>query len=620
MQDLPAPRFRRLQLAVPSVSVPQGPQWLHETKYDGYRCLAALGRGGPRLYTRTGLDWTHRYGALPAALATLPCANALIDGEIVAATPGTSPFSMLLQALQDGAPLIFMAFDLLHLDGRSIGQMPLLERKSRLGRLLAGHPPAFPVRLAPHILGDGARALTAVRVAGGEGVVSKQVSAGYHGTRDGTWVKTKTRRRQEFVIGGWLPSPSRDRPFASLLVGSRDAGRLTYRGRVGGGFGRASLRHLAAAMAAHTRATSPFEAVPGEIARRARWVDPGLVAEVAFEEITAAGVVRHGVFIGLREDKPATEVAMEGHAATGDPAEPRILGIAISHPDRIVFPGTAIHKQDLAEYFARASTRLRRILADRPVTLLRCPDGVGGQCFFQRHHQAGLPAALRPFDITDSTGRVMPGILVRERAGLVAAAQSGVIEIHAWGSRCDAIELPDRLVFDLDPDPGLPFRRVRDAALTLRELFDDMGLPSVPMVTGGKGIHVIVPLRRSARWPTVTLFARLVALHLASRWPDRYLATAAKADREGRIYIDWRRNERGATAIQPWSPRARDGGPVAVPLEWSELPDVAAANVFDVRTATSSLRRACPLQAAHSLRGITARTVAKLEAMLKRGG
>lgn len=619
---LATPKFHKPQLARLSKQAPEGDDWLHETKFDGYRCLAALGKDGIKLYTRSGLDWTDRYAGLTEAFTELDCRNALIDGEVVAASNARgSHFSALQRDLEQGRPVIFMAFDLLELDGKSLVKLPLTERKQALSLLLAGQPKKAQVRYSEHVAGHGPRVFKAVAKAGGEGIISKSCDSLYTGTRSGSWLKIKTGLRQEFIVGGYSPSSAKHRPFASLLVGSRENGLLRYRGRVGGGLGERDLETLTGLMQGRARKTSPFDEVPAEIARSAKWITPDLVIEVDYAELTDQGSIRHGVFRGVRQDKEASMVKLEKPDAPeskDDSKDQKFLGVRVSSPDRVVFPDAGCTKGDVAAYYAKAAERMLNLAGNRPVSLLRCPDGTDGDCFFQKHAGKGFPDGIGSVEIMESSGKTEPYMVIEKPAGFVAAAQMGTIEFHIWGSRADDLEKPDRLVFDLDPDEGLGFAEVKTAAKQVKTLLGDIGLDSLPMVTGGKGVHVIVPLKRIAEWETVTFFARTIASHLAQRHPDRYVATMSKAKRKGKIFIDWLRNDRGATAVAPYSIRARKGAPVAVPVTWAKLARLKQANGFTIAKALKRLDQPCPLQAMDADQSISQAVVEALEKLINR--
>ena len=619
---MPRPRFRKVQLATLNDAPPQGEAWQHEAKFDGYRCLIALGKGGVRLYTRNGKDWTDRFGALCDPVAALPCDAALIDGEVIAGG-GSGDFSALQKALKSGDPLTCYAFDLLHLDGEDLTRRPLSDRRAALEKLFKGQPPRGPLRLSPVIEDDGATALDAMCRAGGEGIVSKRRDASYRSGRGRDWIKSKCIRRAEFVIVGWSPSDKRGRPFASLLLGSFEDGSLVYRGRVGTGFDASDFEDLGGRLDRLARKTAPFGGPLPDETRGAHWVTPKLVAEVAYTEFTGDGLLRHGVFKALREDKEAKDVSASaeagtdnGHAARAGGAEnddtQEIGGVRVSSTDRVVFETAGLTKGDVARHYERVADRMLAHLADRPLSLLRCPDGIDGDCFFQKHAGKGFPDGIRTLPIEEKGGETEDYMYVNSPEGLIGAAQMGTIEFHVWGARRDRLERPDRMVFDLDPDENLGFDAVKHAAARVREGLDACGLPSVPMVTGGKGVHVIVPLRRISEWDSVRYFARTFAAILARRDPERFTDTMSKSKRKGRVFIDWLRNERGATAVAPYSLRARPGAAVAVPLDWAELEELDRPDGFHPSDMPDRLSRRCPLDAV-TPRGIGDKVVASLE-------
>ncbi|VVT13303.1 DNA ligase D [Hoeflea sp. EC-HK425] len=361
-----------------------------------------------------------------------------------------------------------------------------------------------------------------------------------------------------------------------------------------------------------SRQTSPFEDVPDDVADSARWLRPDMVVEVEYAELTDQGILRHAVFKGVREDKEGRMVKLEKQPENPDNTT-TVLGVMISNADRVVFPDAGCTKGDIVGYYEKASDRMLGLAGSRPVSLLRCPDGRDGDCFFQKHAGKGFPDGIDTMDLKESSGKTEPYMVINRRAGFVAAAQMGTIEFHTWGSRKDMLEKPDRLVFDLDPDEGLSFSDVKEAAEAIRALLDRVVLDCVPMVTGGKGVHVIVPLRRTAGWETVSVFSRTVASYLASKEPERYVATMSKAKRKNRIFIDWLRNDRGSTAIAPYSVRARKGAPVAIPVSWKELAGLEAANVFDMGEALKRFDKPCPLDSIPARQSISLDVVDKLE-------
>ncbi|WP_066665310.1 MULTISPECIES: DNA ligase D [unclassified Sphingomonas] len=585
--DAKAPAFRPPQLATLVDSVPAGNGWLHEMKYDGYRALVAIGKGGPRVYTRSGLDWTDKFASIAEAAASLPASAALIDGEVVAFKDGKPDFSTLQDALSNGSgDLAFFAFDLLEQDGEDLTGLPQIERKERLRTLLEGADPRL--LFSEHVLGAGEKLFEAMCREGHEGVISKRADAPYRGTRSKSWLKTKCTRRQEFVILGWLPSSASGRGLRSLLLGVHEDGALRYAGKVGTGFNASNSTALMDKLARIARKTPPAD-VPKVAARGAQWVSPKLVAEVAFAEFTAENVVRHASFIALRDDKPADEIVTE--TAAPPPPAPH-SDVKISSRDRVIFPDSKITKGQLADYYAAVAPILLPWLANRPISLVRCPQGRAKQCFFQKHDAGSFGAHVHHVDIREKDGSTEPYLWIDDADGVLACVQMGTIELHGWGSRVDDVEKPDRLVFDLDPDEGLDFAKVKKAAEDLKEHLADLGLTSFPMLTGGKGVHVIVPLSPQAEWPAAKSFAERFARALAQAEPERFTANLKKAERKGRIFIDYLRNQRGSTAVMPYVARARPGAPVSVPLSWSELRDVDSAQLFSVRDAATLLDRA----------------------------
>jgi bifunctional non-homologous end joining protein LigD len=575
------PAFRDPQLATLVDTVPTGSSWLHEVKYDGYRLLLAVAGGKAKAYTRTGLDWSDRFPAIVEAAARLVPGSALIDGEVVALDANGHPgFSALQAALKEGGALTFFAFDLLEQDGEDLTSLSNLDRKQRLEALLS--QAVEPIRYAEHVTGSGEKLFDGLCREGLEGIVSKRADAPYRGRRSQAWLKIKCTRRQEFVILGWLDSERRN-GLRALLVGLNEHGTFRYAGKVGTGFDAAAMELLASKLAPLERPTAPAE-VPRAAAKGARWVEPLLVAEVAFAEFTADGVLRHASFLGLREDKPATAVVEE---------KPRpLVPKGITSPDRVVFPESGITKGELAAYYLTMADPLLQWLANRPVSLVRCPQGRAKQCFFQKHDAGSFGDHVHHIPIREKDGGTEPYLYVDDPDGVMACVQMGTIEFHGWGSKVDAVERPDRLVFDLDPDEGLGFEEVRHGAFQLRDILAEMGLISSPMLSGGKGVHVVVPLDATADWPAVKDFASRFSKALAEAHPERFTANMKKTERKGRIFLDWLRNQRGATAVLPYSVRARANAPVAAPLTWDELHETTAAARFTLADVDELLARA----------------------------
>jgi bifunctional non-homologous end joining protein LigD len=596
------PDFREPELATLVDEIPSGKDWLFEMKYDGYRALAAIAGAEVRIYTRNGNDWTEQFRSMVEPLSKVTKASALLDGEIVAFKGGKTDFSTLKDALSSGAPLTYFVFDLLEENGEDLRKLPLVERKERLRKLLGKTSAKSAVQFSEHIEGQGEKFFKAMCDGGYEGMVAKLGRSHYIGERTREWLKVKCIQRQEFVIGGWRPSEKKS-TFASLLLGTWDNGKLIYRGRVGTGFNARSSAELQRAMDERTRKTSPFADAPRDISRRARWIEPTLVGEVAFSEVTPDGYLRHPSFMGLRQDKNAREVRLEKPATppAAAPAKPKPrtkaktlarveltdemgieaadrLGIRLTHPDKVVYePG--ITKAQLVAYYDAVAGRMLPHIAKRPLSLVRLPTG-SKKPFFQKHDSGGFPDAFMKVQITETTGPTDIYLYIDDEAGLAASVQMNALELHIWGSHIDKLEQPDRIIFDIDPDEGLDFGATRQAAADIRDKLAELGLKTYPMVTGGKGIHVIAPLKPNLEWPDVKAFCHAFAEKLATDEPDRFTANIRKVNRKGRMFVDYLRNERGATAVCPFSTRAKTGATCAVPLGWDELDGIAGANIF----------------------------------------
>lgn len=579
----PLPRFVEPCLATLQNKPPAGDQWLHEVKFDGYRLQARISGGKVRLYTRTGLDWTDRFGdRIAAALAALPCETALIDGEVVVlGKDGISSFSALQAALSDGetTDLVFYAFDLLHLDGEDLRAEPLLARKERLEELLQAAAPDAPLRYSEHFAEPGQTMLRHACRMGLEGVVSKRAAAPYRSGRGRDWIKSKCTQRQEFVIAGYVPSKNSRNQLGSLVLAYHEDGALKPAGRVGTGFSRKLAADLKKRLDAIAAEAAPFEA-PAARERGIVWVKPELVAEIAFGSWTASKTLRHAAFLGLREDKPAGDVIEEKPARAGADELQRTkagrkarpeTAVTLSNPDKPLWPDIGFTKQNLLDYYASVWERMAPFVVKRPLSLLRAPDGVGGQVFFQKHAGPGLHKSVAR--MKDKDGEEL--LFIRDFDGLAALVQLGTVEIHVWGARVEAVETPDQVIFDLDPDKGVPVERVREAALSVREHLADLGFESFLKTSGGKGFHVVMPLKPKAGWDAVKTFSRDFAKAMEQAEPKLYTATLSKKARKGRIFIDYLRNGRGATAIAPYSTRARPGAPVAMPAAWGRLSHLA---------------------------------------------
>ena len=591
--DGPLPKFRKPQLATLVDEVPAGNGWMHEIKFDGYRTIVAAKGKQVGVFTRNGKDWTDKFAPLVEALRSLDLPACLIDGEIVATdAKGNPDFSSLQRVLKrghgaqaDGDALQFHAFDLLELAGEDLKALPNIERKERLEALLSKSEP--PVFLAEHIIGAGEKLYQTMCGAGQEGIISKKMDAPYRHARSKAWVKVKCTRRQEFVIIGWKKSSAKGRPFASLLMAQHEDGELIYKGNVGTGFAADDFNELGPKLARLERKTSPAE-VDTSSARGVTWVTPKLVAEVAFAEFTAGGNIRHGSYLGLRADKPASSVEPEREKSKPQHDD----AVEISSRDRVVFPDSGQTKGQLADYYDLIADTMLPFVGKRPVSLVRCPQGRARKCFFQKHDSGAFGDAVHHVPIREKDGSSEDYLYVEDRRGILQCVQMGTIEFHGWASRSFAVEEPDRMIFDLDPDEGLDFGDVKRAARDIRDRLADLGLVSFAMLSGGKGVHVIVPLSPGHSWEMHMDFARRFAEALSLAEPDRFTASMSKAKRKGKIFIDWLRNQRGSTAVTPYSARARSGAPVAVPIAWNELKSIDAAKLYSIDEGKKLIDRA----------------------------
>ncbi|MDP9198208.1 MAG: DNA ligase D [Pseudomonadota bacterium] len=593
------PAFVAPQLAKLVERAPAETGWGHEIKFDGYRMQMRVADGTVTLKSRKGLDWTARFPGIASAGRTLP--DCLIDGEIVALDgQGIPSFSLLQSALaeQETAELVYFVFDLLFADGEDWRAESLTERKTRLRELLSSRR-GNRIRYVDHfetaadsILRSACRMLL-------EGVVSKRLAAPYRSGRSESWLKTKCRAGQEVVIGGWAVREGRLR---SLLVGVHRGKRLAYVGRVGTGFGERNIKPLMKALRARATERSPFSGDNAPAAAKdIRWVRPELVAEIEFAGWTGSGMVRQAAYKGLREDKLPAEISEEPVLRRGESkkAGVRVEGVAISNPDKPLWPdagdGRPVTKEDLANYDATVGPWMIEHLQGRPCSIIRAPDGIGGQRFFQRHAMQGTSSLI---DLVKVQGDRKPYLVINRVEAIVAVAQSGGIELHPWNSLPREPEVPGRFVFDLDPAPDVDFARVVEAAKELRERLLQLGLVPFCKTTGGKGLHVVTPLAQPRRgklgWPEAKDYARSVCAAMAADSPDRYLITMSKKERVGRIFLDYLRNGHKATAVAPLSPRARDGATVSMPVEWSQVRAGLDPARFTVRTVPALLKRSKP--------------------------
>jgi bifunctional non-homologous end joining protein LigD len=681
------PAFVAPQLALLVAAPPEGDEWLHEIKFDGYRILCRVAQGRTRLLSRNGNNWTTRFAEVASAAADLSAREALIDGEVAVLRPdGTTSFNALQNLLEAGVAgkVIYFVFDLLHRDGVDLRGVRLEDRKAALAALV---PPGANgvLRYSEHTIGGGDAYFRAACGLGLEGVISKRRDAPYQSRRDPAWLKTKCLREQEFVIGGFTEPEGARVGLGALLLGVYEDGRLRYVGRVGTGFSSASAQALRRQLDRLIQPQSPFaDHVTG--VPRAHWVRPALVAEVAFTEWTPDGRLRHPSFKGIRQDKDPGDIVRErpltpapsgaspsaagrqpaqafpdhgapaqtapaqgapGQGAWGqgtrgegtrgqgasdqgaagrpgsgeagrDPVQrrkvgsrgsvgsagkvrrrpsggasreragadtpgepPLVAGVTITHPSRVVYPGQGLTKLELAQFYESVAEWILPHLHGRPTALVRCPEGLRKACFYQKHSGSWAHEALRRVHIQERH-KVGEYLIVDDLAGLIGLVQMGILEIHTWNARADRLEQPDRVVIDLDPDPSVPWTDVLAAARLVREGLGRLGLESFVKTTGGKGLHVVAPLVRGPGWDECAAFARAVAESLVRHDARRFVATAAKAARKGRIFVDYLRNVRGATSIAAYSTRALPGAPVSTPLGWDELDPALRSDAFGV--------------------------------------
>lgn len=596
------PEQQEPQLATLVSTPPTGPGWISEIKFDGYRMLCRKQDDAVRLITRNGLDWTARVPQLAKAVAELPARTLMLDGELVAFDrDGRTSFAALQDALAGSRTrnLAFYAFDLLHEDGADLRPKPLRARKQALARLLASIPATGPIRLSEHLTSEAARVRGEVCKAGLEGIVCKRLDAPYRAGRGADWLKLKCEDREEFVIVGFTPPKgSRDHLGALLVARHDEAGALRFAGGVGTGFTAATLRMLRDRLKPLVVPTRPRGLGNSEGAPKgSTWLRPELVAQVRFAGLTPDGMVRQASFLGLREDKPAREVVPERPTVVVSAPRTRgtrtIGGQRLTHPERLLWPKSGgadgLSKADLAVYWEAVAERALPGIADRPLAILRCPDGIEGEHFFQKHKTRGMPDAMREAAFDDA-----PYLAVSGRDGLLAAAQIAAIELHGWGCVEADAGHADRLVFDLDPGEGTPFTAVVAAAKDVRRRLKAHGLIAYARTSGGKGLHVVAPIRTATDWTSIRAWSRGFAERMERDAPALYVSTTRKSRRTGRILIDWLRNGLGSTAIASYSPRARPGAPVATPLSWREVTDELDPARFNVRTLPERLLAADP--------------------------
>jgi len=591
-----------VQLAKQVKSVPDGADWLYELKFDGYRILAYLEGNRARLVSRNGNDYSNRFPDVAFSLVNWAAGRPMVlDGEMVVTDEnGKSDFQALQGYLKNprGKNLVYVIFDLLALDGEDLRGKRLLERKEKLEALMRNAPKNLVY--SQHVTGRGKEAFEAACGAGLEGIIGKKACSVYGGTRNGDWIKLKCGKSQEFVIGGYTLSDKRTNGISSLLLGVYEGDDLIYAGRAGTGFSAQTAKDLIGRFEGLKRKSSPFKNPP-EAKRNESitWLDPALAAEIRFTEWTVDNLLRQASFRGLRTDKDprdikredtddrefpedtrtytqSTEDSEEGTVMEG--GNPVIGGIRISNPDKVIFDDPKVTKADVVRYYSEVSERMLPYVANRILSIVRCPKGISGSCFYKKHPGPGVKGVVT-VAVKSSTGEDEEYFCIENATGLISEAQMGTLEFHTWGSRADNPEKPDIMVFDLDPDEGMEPGRLRQGVKDLKSILDALSLVSFLKTSGGKGYHIVIPFSPSATWDGFSDFARRVAELMEKQWPDRYTSNIRKAKRKGRIFIDWIRNGRGATSVAPYSIRARKGAKVSMPIAWDELDTVAPDGV-----------------------------------------
>jgi bifunctional non-homologous end joining protein LigD len=578
------PVFVEPALAEERDGPPQGRGWLHEIKHDGYRMQARLDGGKVQLRTRTGLDWTKRFPTIAKALAQLPVSSALLDGEIVAQEDsGISTFTALQTDLKSGRRdrLAYFMFDLLYCEGVNLAGAVLKDRKAALEEILAAAPSSLPLRYSAHMdEGDSRTIFAHACQMGLEGLLSKRADAPYRSGRSDSWIKSKCALGQEFVIIGYVPSSTSRQAVGSLVLGFYDGKELVHAGRAGTGFTDETALALRSGLATIETAQPKFKRpVDKQSLQNVRWVEPRLVADIQFRGWSPDKLLRQAAFKGLREDKAPEDVTLEiPQDQTNRGGKTVTSGVKLTHPDRILWPEDGITKQGLAEFYTDIAEWILPHVTGRVLSLVRCPGGVGKSCFYAKHIWDGADKALLPVDI----GEAEPMLAIRDLDGLIALVQANVLEIHPWGSRVETLEKPDRIIFDLDPGEDVAWEEVIEGAFEVRERLKKLRLESFVKTTGGKGLHVVAPITPAADWDRVKDFTRKLAEAMATDTPRKYLAVMTKARRKGRIFVDYLRNGRGATAVAAYSTRARKGASISVPLTWNELETGIRANHFSI--------------------------------------
>ena len=579
-----------VQLAKLVKSIPEGEDWLYELKYDGYRILSFIEGSSVRLITRNGNDYTRRFRDIAYSLTELAGGRAMIlDGEMaITDALGKTDFQALQSYMKNpkGKNLTYIIFDLLALDGVDFREHQLIDRKEKLETLLMDAPKNL--YYSRHVRGSGKESFTAACETGMEGIVGKKADSTYSGTRNGDWIKLKCDKRQEFVIGGYTLSDKKTRGVSSLLLGVYEGDEFVYAGRAGTGLSEQDMDDLEIKFEGRKRTEPPYAIAPkAKSNERITWLEPELVAEIKFAEWTKEDLLRQASFKGLRNDKDPREIRREkaeedtnssSMIETETPMAANtntilIQGIKISNPDKVIFEEPEIRKADVIRYYEQVSKRMLPFVDHRILSIVRCPKGIAQTCFFKKHPGSGSKGIIT-IPVTNSDGETEEYFYIENISGLIYEAQMGTLEFHTWGSRAEELEKPDMMVFDLDPDEGMDISKVRQGVLDIKSILSELSLNSYLKTSGGKGYHVVVPIKPVVSWDVVHDFTKNVAEVMEKKWPDRYTSNVRKAKRTDKIFIDWIRNGRGATSVAPYSIRARKGARISMPISWDELDTV----------------------------------------------
>ena len=580
-----------VQLAKLVNAIPDGEEWLYELKYDGYRIMAFVEGSSVQLMSRNRNDYSDRFYEIVSSIIDFSSGRAMVlDGEMVITDKsGKTDFHALQNYMRNPKDknLTYIIFDLLALDGVDFRKHPLIHRKEILKDLMKDAPPNL--YYSRYVRGNGKECFAAACDANMEGIVGKKADSTYSGARNGDWIKIKCDKRQKFVIGGYSLSDKKTSGVSSLLLGIYDGDKLDYVGRAGTGISQDDSEMLEKKFASLIRIDSPFNQIPKPRANeKVIWLEPELVAEIKFAEWTKDNILRQASFKGLREDKAPKDIKKEKVEEMERPIEVNennifIEGIKITNPHKIIFDEPKITKKDVIRYYEKVSERMLPYVSKRILSIVRCPKGISETCFYKKHPISDRKGIVT-IPITTGDGDMEEYFYIESTAGLVYEAQMGTLEFHTWGSRVDNLENPDMMVFDLDPDEGMDLSRIRQGVRDMRSILMELSLNSYLKTSGGKGYHVVVPLKPSVSWDTFHDFARLVAEVMEQKWPDRYTSNVRKVNRKGKIFIDWIRNGRGATSIAPYSLRARKGAKVSMPISWDEL-DTVAPDGIDIYDA-----------------------------------